>query len=479
MNIDVQISAPLDQGLAEMHRIFDLQHALTRGGPAPALGERKARLEKLRAMLVANQAGYIAAISEDFGNRSADETRMLEIGLVLAAIRYARKHLPGWMRPERRHVDIAFQPAKAWVRREPLGVVGIIAPWNYPLFLALGPLVDVLAAGNRAMVKPSELTPRFSDLLARTVAETFDEDVVTVVTGGVEVAQAFSGLPFDHLVFTGSTGVGRKVMQAAAANLTPVTLELGGKSPVILGDDFDVEKAAKSIAFGKFLNAGQTCIAPDYALVPKAKVEAFAKAVIDHVGSSYPTLAANKDYTSIISDRHYDRLASAIEAARAAGATVLAANDDGAAAARKIAPTVVIGAPEEGVLMREEIFGPVLPVIGYDTLDDALAFINGRDRPLALYAFSHQHATLEAILDGAISGGVTLNGTLLHAGQDGMAFGGVGPSGMGGYHGRDGFLRFSHSRSVLKIGFVNVFEKLGPPWGGLARKVAAFLAKRG
>jgi coniferyl-aldehyde dehydrogenase len=478
MNMDVQISPPLDQGLAEMHRIFDLQHALTRGGPAPDLGERKERLEKLRALLVNNQAAYIDAISEDFGNRSADETRMLEIGLVLAAIRHARKHLRGWMRPERRHVDIAFQPAKAWVRREPLGVVGIIAPWNYPLFLALGPLVDVLAAGNRAMIKPSELTPRFSDLLARTVAETFDEDVVTVVTGGVEVAQAFSGLPFDHLVFTGSTGVGRKVMQAAAVNLTPVTLELGGKSPVILGDDFDVEKAAKSIAFGKFLNAGQTCIAPDYALVPKAKVDAFARAVIDHIGTSYPTLAANKDYTSIISDRHYDRLAGAIEAARAAGATVLAARDDGAAAARKIAPTVVIGAPEDGVLMREEIFGPVLPVIGYETLDDALAFINGRDRPLALYAYSHQRATLEAILDGAISGGVTLNGTLLHAGQDGMAFGGVGPSGMGGYHGRDGFLRFSHSRSVLKIGFVNVFEKLGPPWGGLARKVATILGKR-
>jgi coniferyl-aldehyde dehydrogenase len=478
MKIEAQISVPLERDLAEMRRRFDLQHALTRGGPAPTLAERRDRLDRLRRMLAANEAAYIAAISEDFGNRSADETRLLEIGLVLNAVRYARRNLRRWMRPERRHVDIAFQPAKAWVRREPLGVVGIIAPWNYPLFLALGPLVDVIAAGNRAMIKPSELTPRFSDLLARTVAETFDEVEVTVVPGGPEVAQAFSALPFDHLVFTGSTGVGRKVMQAAAANLTPVTLELGGKSPVLVCDDVDVAKAAKSIAFGKFLNAGQTCIAPDYALVPKAKLDAFAKAVVAAAGASYPTLAANKDYTSIVSDRHYDRLVGAIEEARAGGATVLAAKDDGVAAARKIAPTVVVGAPEDGVLMREEIFGPVLPVIGYDSLDDALALINGRDRPLALYAFSHDRAALERILDGAISGGVTLNGTLLHAGQDGMAFGGVGPSGMGGYHGHDGFLRFSHARSVLKIGFLNVFEKLGPPWGGLARKVSAVLAKR-
>ncbi|MFH5776573.1 coniferyl aldehyde dehydrogenase [Paracoccus sp. NGMCC 1.201697] len=476
--MDTQIVTQHQDGLADLHRIFDVQHGVTRGGLAPTLQERKSRLEKLRQMLVANEAAFVAAISSDFGNRSADETRMLEIGLVLNGIRCARKGLARWMRPEKRHVDVAFQPAKAWVRHEPLGVVGIISPWNYPLFLSLGPLVDVIAAGNRAMIKPSELTPRFSDLLARTIADTFSEDEIRVVTGGVEVAQAFSELPFDHLVFTGSTGVGRKVMLAAAANLTPVTLELGGKSPAIVCDDVDVAKVAKSVAFGKFLNAGQTCIAPDYALVPSSKVEAFGKAVIAAVGKFYPTLAGNGDYTSIISDRHYSRLVGAVDEARAAGATVLSARDDGVAAARKVAPTVVIGAPENGVLMREEIFGPVLPVIGYDSLDEALAFINRRDRPLALYAFSHQRETLEKIVDGAISGGVTLNGTLLHAAQDGMAFGGVGPSGIGGYHGRDGFIRFSHARSVLKIGFINVFEKLGPPWGGLARTVSKILARR-
>ncbi|MBC9248427.1 coniferyl aldehyde dehydrogenase [Paracoccus sp. 11-3] len=461
-----------------MRRVFAAQHALTRGSVEPSLAERKERLEKLRDMVRANEAAYVAAISEDFGNRSADETRLLEVTLVLNGIRHARKHLKGWMRPSRRHVDIAFQPARAWVRHEPLGLVGIIAPWNYPLFLSLGPLVDILAAGNRAMIKPSELTPRFSELLAQTIARTFSEDEVHVVTGGAEVAQAFSGLPFDHLIFTGSTGVGRKVMQAAAENLTPVTLELGGKSPAILCEDYNLQKAARSIAFGKFLNAGQTCIAPDYALVPRRNVDEFATSVIAHARRSYPDIAQNPDYTSIVSDRHYRRLVEAVDQAREAGATVLSAGEIRDSNGRKIAPTVVIDAPADGVLMREEIFGPILPVIGYDDLDEALAFVSGRDRPLALYAFTTRKETQEKILGRAISGGVTLNGTLLHVAQDDMAFGGIGPSGMGGYHGQEGFRRFSHARSVLRIGFINVFEKLGPPWGPLARRVASVLSRR-
>ncbi|WP_158971657.1 coniferyl aldehyde dehydrogenase [Chachezhania sediminis] len=460
-----------------MKRIFDLQRGLSRDGSTVPLELRQQRLRKLKTMIQTNEAAFIAAISQDFGNRSADETRVLEMGMVLNAIRHTSSHLRRWMRPERRPVSMVSQPARAWVRREPLGVVGIIAPWNYPLFLSLGPLVDVLAAGNRAMIKPSELSPRFSDLLAQVVADTFAEDEVRVFTGGVEVAQDFSALPFDHLIFTGSTAVGRKVMQAAAANLTPVTLELGGKSPAILCDDYDVEKAAKSVAFGKFLNAGQTCIAPDYALVPRAKVDTFARAVIDSAMKSYPTLAGNDDYSSIISDRHHARLVAAVDEARAAGATVLTAGDATMTNDRKIAPTVVIGAPETGVLMREEIFGPILPVLPYDSIDQALALIKGRARPLALYAYSTQQAKLDRILDSAISGGVTLNGTLIHAAQDGMAFGGVGPSGMGGYHGRDGFLRFSHSRSVFKVGFVNGFEKMGPPWGRLARTAAKLLMR--
>lgn len=467
-----------DTGLHRLQVLFKRQHSASRTGVASSLAERQNRLDRLRTLLITHEASLIEAISSDFGNRSADETRLLEIGLILNAIRHTRRHLRGWMKPERRPVDIAFQPARAWIRYEPLGVIGIIVPWNYPLFLSLGPLVDAFAAGNRAMIKPSELTPCFSDLLARLISDAYDEAEATVITGGVEIAHAFSSLPFDHLIFTGSTSVGRKVMQAAAAHLTPVTLELGGKSPVIVCDDYPVVKAARSIAFGKLLNAGQTCIAPDYALVPKDKVETFARAVIAHARTSYPTLAGNPDYTSIVSQRHYHRLVRGIDEARAAGATVLSHDEAGTSASCKIAPTVVVGAPNEGLLLSEEIFGPVLPVIGYETLDEALDYINARDRPLALYAFSGKTSTLGRILDRTISGGVTLNGTLLHAAQDGLAFGGVGPSGMGGYHGHDGFRRFSHARSVFKVGFVNVFEKLGPPWGNLARQVGRLLAKR-
>ena len=468
----------IDTTLQIMEQRFAVMQAATRTGTAPTIAERRDRLDRLRQMLITHEEAFIQAISADFGHRSAHESQLLDIVMTLNALRNARRNLRRWMRPDRRHVDLAFQPARAWVRHEPLGVIGIISPWNYPLFLALGPLVDALAAGNRAMIKPSELTSRTSALLARVIAESFDEAEVTVITGDAGVAQAFSSLAFDHLVFTGSTTVGRKVMQAAAPNLTPVTLELGGKSPVILCDDYPLEKAASSVAFGKFLNAGQTCIAPDYALVPREKAEAFAAAVIASARTKYPSLAQNPDYTSIISPRHHARLTSAIEEARAGGARILCLDDDGTNAHRKIPPTVVLDTPADSLLMREEIFGPILPIVGYDSLEEVAEIINARDRPLALYAFSKDRRRLDKILDRSISGGVTLNGTLLHAGQESMAFGGVGASGMGGYHGHDGFLRFSHARSVHKIGFINVFEKLGPPWGGLAARVSGFLSRR-
>ncbi len=472
-----RITAPM-RDADELWPRFERMRALTRGGVAPARTERLDRLDRLRQMLLREQDAFIAAISDDFCHRSPHESRLLDITLTLNALRNARRNLRRWMRDERRHVDLAFQPAKAWIRHEPLGVIGIISPWNYPLFLALGPLVDALAAGNRAMIKPSELTPRCSALLAEKIAESFDETEVTVITGDAGVAAAFSRLPFDHLVFTGSTAVGRKVAQAAAPNLTPVTLELGGKSPVIVCDDFPLHAAARSIAFGKYLNAGQTCISPDYALVPRDRVQDFAQAVIAEARRKYPGLAKNGDYTSIISPRHHARLVGAIKEARAGGATVLSLDDDGTDAFRKIPPTVIIDAPEDCLLMREEIFGPILPVLGYDTLDEVAEYINARERPLALYAFSRDSRRLQGILDRSISGGVTLNGTMLHAAQEGMAFGGVGASGMGGYHGHDGFRRLSHARSVHKVGFLNIFEKLGPPWGGLAERMAGFLARR-
>jgi coniferyl-aldehyde dehydrogenase len=463
---------------AEARRLFELQHKASRHGPPADARLRRDRLERLRAVVAGNEAAFAKAISDDFGVRSRTETELLEIVPTMSAIRHARKNVARWMRPERRRVDPLFQPASAHVRFEPLGVVGIISPWNYPLQLALSPLVDAIAAGNRAMVKPSELTPAFSELLRSAIAERFDESEVAVVTGGVEVGEVFAGMRFDHLLFTGSTAIGRKVYQAAAANLVPVTLELGGKSPVVVCPDYDLAKAARSVAFGKFVNSGQTCIAPDYVLVPEGKARAFAEAVMAQVRRSYPTIARNDDYSGLISERHRRRLADAIESARTAGATVLAHEDDGARAEGKIGPTLVIGAPVDSLFLTEEIFGPVLPILPYRDLEEAVAFIAARDRPLALYCFSNRGADRERVLGGAMSGGVTLNGTLLHVAQEHLPFGGVGPSGIGAYHGREGFRRFSHARAVHKVGFVNVFEKLGPPWGKMAQALGRRLSKR-
>lgn len=455
---------------------FERMRQASRSEPAPDAEARRKALGTLATLLKVHKDAIATAIHDDFGGRSRDETHLLELLPAMRGVRHAQRHLKSWMRDERRPIDLVFQPAQAWIRHEPLGVIGIISPWNYPLLLALAPLSDALAAGNRALLKPSELTPRFSDLLSRLIAENFASDHVTVVTGGVDVARAVSSLPFDHLIFTGSTAVGRQVMKAAAENLTPVTLELGGKSPVIVAPDYKLETAADSIAFGKFVNAGQTCIAPDYALVPRADAERFAQAMIDAATRRYPTIAGNADYSAIISDRHRDRLLAAIEEARAAGATIIS-HGDAAPGSGKIGPTVVLDPPEDSLLMREEIFGPVLPVIGYESLDEALSFVAARERPLALYCFSNDRQVRDTILSRATSGGVTLNGTLLHIAQDALPFGGIGPSGMGAYHGRDGFRRFSHARSVYRIGAINVFERLGPPWGWLSRLVGKVLSR--
>ncbi len=454
------------------HRLRDA----SRSGPAPSRRGRIDRLDRVRALVLDRRARFVEAIASDFGGRSPAETELLEIVPLLAGLKHSRSHVGAWMRDEKRHVAMQFQPARAWIRYEPLGVIGIISPWNYPLLLALAPLIDAFAAGNRAMIKPSELTPAFSDLLHDAVREVFDPAEATVAVGGVEVAQAFAALPFDHLLFTGSTEIGRKVARAAAENLTPVTLELGGKSPAIVAPGYPIDKAARSVAFGKFVNAGQTCIAPDYALVPAAQADAFARSVIAVATASYPEIEGNRDYTNIISERHRTRLLDAIEEARAAGATVL--SHPGAAGRNgKIAPTVVLDPPADGLLMREEIFGPVLPVVRYDGLDDAIAFTARHERPLALYSFASSMKVHKTLLDRQISGGVTLNGTLLHIAQDDLPFGGIGASGTGAYHGIHGFRRFSHARSVLKIGAVNVFEKLGPPWGRMAALTGKLLTR--
>ena len=457
-------------------RILAMQRLAHNRDGAPPLQQRLAALAALDALVRGNKDAIAAAISADFGNRAAPETMLGEVVPVLSAIRHTRKHLAAWMRPERRRVGINAQPGRAWVQHQPLGCVGIVSPWNYPLFLTAGPLVDALGAGNRVLIKPSELTPRFAVLFARLVADAIDPAQVSVVLGGPAVAQAVCALPFDHLLFTGSTAVGRMVMRAAAENLVPVTLELGGKSPAILCRDYDVAAAARTIATAKFFNAGQTCIAPDYALVPQEQMEAFAAAVMAAARTMFPTVAGNPDVTAVVSDRHHARLQALVADAEAAGARVLRLGD--APDERRMGATVVLDPPLDGALMEEEIFGPVLPVIGYRDPAEAIAFVNARPRPLALYPFTHDKAALARVMERTVSGGVSVNSALLHCIQDDLPFGGVGPSGMGAYHGHDGFRRFSHARGVYQAGRFSGFNFLAPPYGRKMRMALKVMLSR-
>ena len=456
-------------------RLLELQRAAQRKEGLPSARARIDRLYQLEGMVRKHADSIADAISADFGNRSRFETDLLETMVLVSAIRHARKNVKWWMQPSYREVGINFWPGAAWVRPEPLGIVGIVSPWNYPLQLALSPLVDAIAGGNRVILKPSEQTPNFCDLLRRAISETFEEDEVAVVLGGPEVAAEFSRLPFDHLVFTGSTGIGRRVAAAAAENLTPTTLELGGKSPAIVCPSASMAKAVKAIAYGKFINAGQTCIAPDYVLVPRERIIEFAELIIGEARRAYPDLGP--DYSSMISERAFDRLTSAITEAEAAGAKVLRHPAPSDRARRVLPPVVVIDAPQDSVLMREEIFGPVLPVIGYDSLADALDWVNSHPHPLALYVFAEDTREQSRVLDHTQSGGVTVNGTLLHIAQEGLPFGGVGASGWGAYHGKQGFEQFTHQRAVFRTGFFNSATLLAPPYGKRAKRLLKFLMR--
>jgi coniferyl-aldehyde dehydrogenase len=460
---------------AEAVRLLDLQRAAFRRDGAPDLAGRRRQLDQLLALVRANQDTIAQAIAADFGFRSPSETVFGELLVVANAIRHTRRKLGKWMKPENRRVDLTFQPGRARILYQPLGVIGIVAPWNYPVQLAFAPLVDALAAGNRVMLKPSEYTPRTGELMRTLLASIFSEEQVAVVLGGPDVAAAFTQLPFDHLLFTGSTSVGRTVMRAAAENLTPVTLELGGKSPVILCRDFPLAKAARGIVQGKLFNAGQTCIAPDYALVPRDLVEPFAQALLAAEAGFYPRLAGNPDYSAIVTDRHYQRLVALTEEARAGGARVLRREEPAAGPERKFPLTLVIDAKPGMRLMQEEIFGPILPILPYDDIEQAIRLVNDGERPLALYCFTRDRALAGHVLDKTISGGVTINGTLLHCAQDDLPFGGVGPSGQGAYHGHDGFKRFSHARAVYEVGAIAGFEFLAPPYGKLFKFASRFL----
>ncbi|THV24638.1 coniferyl aldehyde dehydrogenase [Peteryoungia ipomoeae] len=459
--------------------ILERQKAGWLSDPLPSREVRLDRLDRLDRMVVAWQERFCAAISADFGQRPLLLTTLTDVVPTRAAIRHARRHLKRWMARRRVSLGWTGKPASAEILRQPLGVVGIVAPWNYPLNLVLSPLTGALAAGNRAMLKPSELTPAFSEALQQAVAEFFAEDEVAVVTGGPEVAQAFTAAPFDHLIFTGSTAVGRKVAEAAARNLTPVTLELGGKSPAILDPSADIARAVPRLVWGKLLNAGQTCVAPDYALVPRERVDAFIAAVMAEVARQYPGLPDNPDYTSIISARHFERLERLVEEARDKGATVVELAGANDAVRRMFAPVLLTGAPDDAAVMREEIFGPILPVIAYDTLEEAIAYINQRDRPLALYWFGTDRAAETRVLEGTIAGGVTVNDTILHLSQDDLPFGGVGASGHGAYHGEAGFLALSKEKPVLRQSTWSGVKLLYPPYGGVTRLMLKLLGRLG
>ncbi|QLC72839.1 coniferyl aldehyde dehydrogenase [Pseudomonas sp. LPB0260] len=457
------------QQIGALQASFARQRQAFAANPMPSAEQRIQWLKGLREALLAQQDALVQAISADFGNRSADETLLAELMPSLHGIHYATKRLKKWMKPSRRRVGLQFMPASAKVIYQPLGVVGIIVPWNYPLFLAMGPLVGALAAGNRVMIKMSESTPATSQLVKELLAQVFPEDLVSVALGEAEVGMAFSRLPFDHLLFTGATSVGRHVMRAAADNLTPVTLELGGKSPAIVSAEVPLRDAAERIAFGKTLNAGQTCVAPDYVLVPRERVEGFVEAYRAAVQGFYPQLADNPDYTAIINERQQQRLDGYLEDARSKGATVVPLFAE--AQGRRMPHCLLLDVNDEMQVMQDEIFGPLLPIVPYEHIDDAFAYINQRPRPLALYYFGYDKGEQQRVLHETHSGGVCLNDTLLHVAQDDLPFGGIGPSGMGHYHGHEGFLTFSKAKGVLSKQRFNAARLIYPPYGKTLQKL--------
>ncbi|MGO4331294.1 coniferyl aldehyde dehydrogenase [Cupriavidus sp. M-11] len=450
----------------EMSSVFDAMRAASRSDQAPAWTVRADRLRRLRKLVTDHQDEISQAISADFGNRPRQETALLEVFPSLAGIDGALRHGKRWMRVRRARTGLWFKPASSRLMPQPLGVIGIVVPWNYPLYLTIGPLAGALAAGNRAMVKLSEYTPRFAALFATLAQQAFAADELTVVNGDAGVASAFSALPFDHLLFTGSTQVGHHVMRAAAANLTPVTLELGGKSPAIVGPGADLERAVERILVGKLLNAGQTCIAPDYVLLPEAMRDRFVEAARACAGRLYPDLGSNPDYTTIISARHFARLDGLVGDAARAGARVVPltqAHSD--PQRRRLAPLLLLDVPDGATVMQEEIFGPVLPLVTYRSLDEAIGYVNARPRPLALYLFEKERGAIDRVMAQTVAGGVSINETLLHIAQEDLPFGGVGPSGMGAYHGEAGFETFSKLKPIFRQSGLNGAGLLKPPYG--------------
>ena len=466
--------------LQEMESVLKLQKKLhIEEGPA-SIELRKDRLNRCIKMIKEYSDEIIDALQKDFGNRDPKSSFLTEIDTTIGVLQHAIKNVDKWTKDEKRpsNVDrplfirmlMGFLGSKSYIKYQPLGTVGVISPWNFPVNLILAPLGGIFAAGNRAMIKPSELTPATSEVTKRMFEAYFDKSEAAVFTGDAEVGAAFSALPFDHLLFTGGTQIGKKVMKAASDNLVPVTLELGGKSPVIVDENADLSDVAKKVMRGKTMNAGQICLAPDYLMLPKGKSEEFAKASNEAISEMFADLKYNEDYTSVINERHYERINELVSDAKEKGAEVIQINpadeDFEQQELHKIPPTLVLNPTDEMKIMQEEIFGPVLPVKEYEDFDETVNYVNSKDRPLGLYLFSKDKNKEKKVLDNTTSGGVTLNDVIWHIGQEELPFGGVGPSGTGSYHGHDGFKEFSHAKAVYKQFSADLMAQMMPPYKG-------------
>ena len=460
-----------------MRALLDKQKAAHLRDGIPSIAKRTEWLDKSIDLLATHGSALNDAMCADFGHRSKDQSNLTDIAGSIGALKHAKAHLAKWMKADKRKVEfpLGLLGSKAEVQYQPKGVIGVISPWNFPVNLTFTPLAGVFAAGNRAMIKPSEFTEATSDLMRDLIAKYYSPEECVVITGGPDVGAEFTKLPFDHLIFTGATSVAKHVMRAAADNLVPLTLELGGKSPVILGRSADMQKAASRIMAGKTLNAGQICLAPDYAFVPKEKTQEFVGAATRAVETMYPSgLKDNDDYTSVVNQRHYDRIMGYLDDARAKGGQVIEINPKGENFAQqphhKIAPHIIVDPTDDMKVMQDEIFGPILPVKSYGDTKDALAYINAHDRPLGLYYFGEDAAEKDLVLNNTTSGGVTVNDVIFHVAQEDLPFGGVGPSGMGSYHGRDGFLEFSHKKAIYTQTGNDILAMMRPPYGDTYRK---------
>ena len=474
-----------DSSKESLVRLLQHQRAAFNNEGVVSYEARLNRIDRCIAMLVDHQQEICAAVNADFGCRSRQVTLMMDVYTSVQTLKYAKRNLKRWMKPERRQAPVPLNlfGAKTLVYYQPKGVVGVMTPWNVPVNMIFSPLADVLAAGNRAMIKPSEYTPRTSELMKELFSNYFEEAEVAVVTGGPEVGGAFSALAFDHLIFTGATSIGKMVMKAASENLTPVTLELGGKSPLIISDSMPVEEAVQKLITGKTLNAGQICVSPDYTFIPVAKLESFIASCKQTMEQQFPTLLGNSDFTSLINERHFQRIKTYLDDARNKGARVVELNpasedwdvDVSQNPDRKIPLHLVINPTDDMLCMQEEIFGPLLNVKTYQAIDDCISYINSSPRPLALYYFGKNAAEQEQVLSRTISGGVCVNDIAMHYACDDLPFGGIGPSGMGNYHGHEGFKTFSHSKSVFKQGFVNLPKLTGmlPPYSQKLDRILA------